>query len=118
MNDATYKNLLALTEKDRMRLLANRPLSLHEFREKIHQMLITKSVRNNIEDLTEFDPAYNRSVSKYKMPKLSDSEKKPYKTLKAWLFCGISLENQNKIATLLGVNRSSVNRRCQEYNLK
>ena len=26
--------------------------------------------------------------------------------------------NQNKIATLLGVNRSSVNRRCQEYNLK
>ncbi len=25
--------------------------------------------------------------------------------------------NQNKIAALLGVNRSSVNRRCQEYNL-
>ncbi|MDR3550270.1 MAG: hypothetical protein P4L31_02570 [Candidatus Babeliales bacterium] len=25
--------------------------------------------------------------------------------------------NQNKIATFLGVNRSSVNRRCKEYNL-
>jgi len=25
--------------------------------------------------------------------------------------------NQNKIAAFLGVNRSSVNRRCREYNL-
>ena len=28
LNDATYKNLLTLTEKDKMRLLANRPFKL------------------------------------------------------------------------------------------
>ena len=27
-------------------------------------------------------------------------------------------KNQNKIAAFLGVNRSSVNRRCKEYNLE
>ena len=27
-------------------------------------------------------------------------------------------KNQNRIATFLGVNRSSVNRRCKDYNLQ
>ena len=27
-------------------------------------------------------------------------------------------KNQNKIASFLGVNRSSVNRRCKEFNLE
>ena len=89
------KIFLTLTEKDKMRLLANRPLSLHEFREKIHQLLITKSVRNNIEDVTEFDPAYN--ISDSDIARRYDLEKKHCKTLKAWLFYGISLEIKIKL---------------------
>ena len=116
LNDATYKNLLTLTEKDKMRLLANRPLSLHEFREKIHQLLITKSVRNNIEDVTEFDPAYN--VSDPDIARAVRLGKKALQDPQSMAILWNKFRNQNKIATLLGVNRSSVNRRCQEYNLK
>ena len=116
LNDATYQNLLALTEKDKARLLANRPLSLHEFREKIHQLLITKSVRNNIEDVTEFDPAYN--VSDPDIARAVRLGKKALQDPQSMAILWNKFRNQNKIATLLGVNRSSVNRRCQEYNLK
>ncbi len=38
----TYKNLLALTERDKHKLVTDRPLSLREFKEKIHQLLGAK----------------------------------------------------------------------------
>ena len=112
LNDATYKNLLALTEKDKMRLLANRPLSLHEFWEKIHQLLITKSVRNNIEDVTQFDPAYN--VSDPDIARAVRLGKKALQDPQSMAILWNKFRNQNKIATLLGVNRFHVNRRCQD----
>ena len=38
---------------------------------------------------------------------------------KSRLYPGNKFEkNQNRIATFLGVNRSSVNRRCKDYNLE
>ena len=116
VNDTTYKNILDITEKDKRRLLTNRPLSLHEFREKIHQLLITKSVRNNLEDVTEFDPAH--TISDSDIAQAVQLGKKALQDPQSMAILWNKFRNQKKIATLLGVNRSSVNRRCQEYNLQ
>ncbi len=112
----TYKNLLALTEKDKSKLSTERPLSLHEFKEKVHQMLVTKSTKHKISEITEFDPAYN--VSDPDIAQAVRLGKKALKDAHIMTMLWNKFRNQNKIATLLGVNRSSVNRRCQEYNLK
>ncbi len=111
-----YKNLLALTEKDKMKLTTTIPLSLREFREKVHQLLVVKSSKNNITEITDFNPAYNITD-----PEIAQAVRLGKKALKDPQVMGLlweKLKNQNKIATLLGVNRSSVNRRCIEYNLK
>ncbi len=111
----TYKNLLALTEKDKRSLLSDRPLSLHEFKERVHDLLTEKSTKHNIPAVTELDPAYNVSD-----PDIAHAVRLGRKALKDPHVMSIlwnEFKNQNKIATLLGVNRSSVNRRCHEYNL-
>ncbi len=112
----TYKNLLALTDKDKSKLYNERPLSLHEFREKVHQLLVQKSTKHKIQESTEFNAAYNVTD-----PDIAQAVKRGKKALKdphSMAILWHKFKNQNKIATLLGVNRSSVNRRCQEYNLK
>ena len=111
----TYKNLLALTDKDKHRLFADRPLSLREFKEKVHQILVAKSTKHKIHETTNFDPAYN--VTEPDIAHAVRLGKKALKDPHIMTMLWNKFKNQNKIATLLGVNRSSVNRRCQEYNL-
>ncbi|MBA3752203.1 sigma 54-interacting transcriptional regulator [Candidatus Dependentiae bacterium] len=112
----TFKNLLTLSEKDKMRLSTDRPLSLREFREKVHQLLMLKSSKNNLAEITEFNPAYN--LADPDMAQAVRLGKKALKDPQIMALLWSKLKNQNKIATLLGVNRSSVNRRCIEFNLK
>ena len=112
----TYKNLLALTDKDKSKLYNERPLSLREFREKVHQLLVQKSTKHKIQENTEFNAAYN--VTDPDIAQVVKLGKKALKDPHAMTILWNKFKNQNKIATLLGVNRSSVNRRCQEYNLK
>ncbi len=111
----TYKNLLALTERDKHKLSSDRPLSLQEFKEKIHQLLVQKSTKHKIHETTNFDPAYN--VTEPDIAHAVRLGKKALKDPQIMAMLWKKFKNQNKIATLLGVNRSSVNRRCQEYDL-
>ncbi len=99
-----------------MRLSTDRPLSLREFREKVHQLLMLKSSKNNLAEITEFNPAYN--LADPDMAQAVRLGKKALKDPQIMALLWSKLKNQNKIATLLGVNRSSVNRRCIEFNLK
>jgi len=112
----TYKNLLALTDKDKSKLYEERPLSLHEFKERIHQLLVQKSSKHNISEVTKFDPAYN--VSDPDIAQAVRLGKRALKDPQVMSMLWHKFKNQSQIATLLGVNRSSVNRRCQEFNLK
>ena len=112
----TYKNLLALTERDKHSLLSERPYSLREFKEKVHQLLKVKSTKQNLQDFTEFDRAYN--VVEPDVAHAVRLGKKALKDPQVMSLLWSKFKNQNKIALLLGVNRSSVNRRCQEYNLE
>jgi transcriptional regulator of aromatic amino acid metabolism len=111
-----FKNLLELTDSEKSKLIAKRPESLHELKSKVHQALVLKSKKNNIYDQSEFDTAYATSdpelVSAARLGK--HALRDPHIMAMLWN----KFQNQNKIATFLGVNRSSVNRRCKVYNLE
>ena len=94
----------------------SRPTSLHELKNKVQHLLIAKSKKNNIYNETEFDPAYE--VSDPDLIEASRLGKQALKDRKVFTMLWRKFENQSKIATFLGVNRSSVNRRCKDYNLE
>ncbi len=112
----TFQNLLALTHKEKSKLAYQRPASLQELKNKIQQILIKKSKQNQIYQETQFDPAYEITD-----PDLIQAARLGKQALKDRMIMTLlwdKFKNQNKIATFLGVNRSSVNRRCKEYNLQ
>lgn len=110
------KNFLELTDKEKLKLTNSRPSSLHELKNKVQHLLVAKSKKNNIYNETEFDPAYE--VSDPDLIEASRLGKQALKDRKVFTMLWRKFQNQSKIATFLGVNRSSVNRRCKEYNLE
>ena len=110
LSDAQYTNVL--TDKDKRKLLANRPSSLHEFRGRIQELIKVKAVSR--EDVT-FDPAIVSDPDIVQAVRLG---KKALQDSQSMTILWNKFGNQNKIAVILGVNRSSVARRCREYNLK
>lgn len=110
------KELLELTNKDKTRLIHNRPVSLYEFKNKVQQLLKQKSQDQHLHLETEFDPAYTITDPELiEAARLGKHALRDQKTM-ALLWSKFE-KNQNKIADFLGVNRSSVNRRCKRYNL-
>ena len=80
------------------------------------QLLVLKSKKNDISHDTQFDPAYQ--VSDPELIEAARLGKHALKDRKTMINLWHKFKSQNKIATFLGVNRSSVNRRCKEYNLQ
>lgn len=115
LQSKTFKNLLDLTEKEKKKIIDQRPVSLQELKEKVHQILVSKSQKNEIDDKTEFDAAYH--IPDPQIAQAVRLGKKALKDPQIMALLWDKFKNQNKIAILLGVNRSSVNRRCQEYKL-
>lgn len=110
------KTLLELTDKDKTKLINKRPTSLYELKDKVQQLLIMKSKKNEISYDNQFDPAYQ--VSDPELLQAARLGKHALKDRKTMINLWHKFKSQNKIATFLGVNRSSVNRRCKEYNLQ
>ncbi len=115
MTETTFKDLLMLTDKDTKQLLADPPLSLYEFKERIHTLLVEKSYKQNLDTMTTFDPAYN--IADPIIAQAVRLGKKALKDPQIMAHLWQTFKSQTKIAQLLGVNRSSVHRRCQDYNL-
>lgn len=111
----TFKHLLELTNKDKDKLIHLRPVSLQEFKNRVQQLLVQKSKKNNIYEETQFDVAYN--ITDPALIEAAKLGKKALKDPKIMSLLWQKFQNQNKIASFLNVNRSSVNRRCKEYNL-
>ncbi|HEB42069.1 MAG TPA: hypothetical protein ENI08_03555, partial [Candidatus Dependentiae bacterium] len=111
-----FKNLLSLTEKDKNKLLNKRPTSLQEFKTRIQQLLIQKSKKSNIYQEAKFDPTF--TITDPELIAAAQLGKQALKDRKIMTLLWNKFKNQNKVATFLGVNRSSVNRRCKEYNLR
>ncbi len=110
-----FKNLLELTDKDRAHLIDHRAISLQEFKEHVKQLLIKKSTKQNIYNEIEFEPAY--AVSDPTLFQAVQLGKHALKDVQVMTFLWNKFKSQTRIATLLGVNKSSVNRRCKEYKL-
>jgi hypothetical protein len=109
------KNLLELTDKEKSGIALSRPLSLQELKERIQHILAHKSKANTIFQETQYAPVYKTSD-----PDLLHAAKlgkQALKDTKIMTMLWNTFKNQNKIATFLRVNRSSVNRRCKQYNL-
>lgn len=110
-----FKNLLELTERDKLKLAHQRPISLQELKGKIQQILLHKSKKNEIHLETQFDLAYE--VSDPELVQAARLGKHALREPRVMALLWNKFKNQNKIAAFLGVNRSSVNRRCKEYKL-
>ena len=111
-----FKNLLSLSQKEKNKLAHKRPTSLQELKTKVQQVLIQKSKQNEIYHDTQFNPAFD--VTDPELIQAARLGKQALKDRKIMLMLWNKFKSQNKIAIFLGVNRSSVNRRCKEYNLQ
>lgn len=110
-----FKNMLELTEKEKHKIALQRPISLHELKSKIQQTLLNKSKKNHIYNETHFDPAYE--ISDPELIEAARLGKHALRDEKTMTLLWNKFQSQSKIASFLGVNRSSVNRRCQKYKL-
>ncbi len=107
--------LLSLSEKEKERIINQKPISLYELKERVQHNLINKTKKNESLYDIQFDPAYN--ISDPKLIEASRLGKHALKDPKIMALLWDKFKNQNKIALFLGVNRSSVNRRCKDYGL-
>jgi transcriptional regulator of aromatic amino acid metabolism len=114
MSDA-LQHVLALTDKEKDLFSCNRPISLQELKGRVQQLLIKKSKKNQIYQEVSFDPAYD--ITDPDLIEAARLGKKALQEPRVMALLWNKFKNQNKIAFFLGVNRSSVNRRCKEYNL-
>ncbi len=111
----TFKNLLDLTPREKLKLANQRPVSLQELKTRVQQLLIAKSKKNEIYQETQFDPAYD--ISDPELIEAARLGKHALRDPKIVALLWNKFKSQNQIATFLGVNRSSISRRCKKYNL-
>lgn len=116
LSDQPFTNLLELTDKEKHKIASARPVSLHELKHRVQQLLEMKSKKNHIEQDTHFDPGYD--LTNPELIQAARMGKSALKDQRIMTMLWSKFKNQNKIATFLGVNRSSVNRRCREFNLE
>lgn len=109
------QHVLTLTNKEKDLFADNRPVSLQELKTRVQQLLVKKSKKNQIYQEVSFDPAYD--ITDPDLIKAARLGKKALKDPRMMVLLWNKFKNQNQIASFLGVNRSSVNRRCKEYNL-
>ena len=112
--DNTAK-LVNLTDQEKTKIFKQKPASLHELKRKVESLIVTKSKNDNTYEKTKFNPAYN--VSDPQLAQAAQLGKHALKDAKVMSLLWNKFKNQNKIAEFLGVNRSSVHRRCKDYGL-
>lgn len=115
MKTDDFKNLLELSDKDKNRIMHNRPASLAELKNKVQQLLIQKSKKSNIDHEVQLQPTYD--ISDPDLIQAARLGKHALRDKRIMVALWNKFQNQNKIASFLGVNRSSVNRRCKEFHL-
>lgn len=108
-------HVLMLTDKEKNLFAQDRPISLQDLKARVHNLLIKKSKNNKIYHDVTFDPAYD--ITDPDLIEAARLGKKALQEPRIMALLWNKFKNQNKIAALLKVNRSSVNRRCKEYNI-
>lgn len=114
MSDA-FKHVLELSDREKRILTDDRPVSLQDLKTRVQNILVKKSKKNQIYQEVSFNPAYD--ITDPDLIEAARLGKKALQEPRIMALLWNKFKNQNKIAFFLGVNRSSVNRRCKEYNL-
>ena len=107
-------SLLELSVKDKERIIAFAPSSIVHLKQLVQERLDHKS--HDALD-TAFD---NKDIQEINNPIITHAArlgKNALRDKQVMVELWKLFKNQNKIAAFLGVNRSSVNRRCKEYQL-
>ncbi len=116
LQECELKTFLELTDREKNRLDQKRPANLHELRARIERALKNKSRSGKIGHTVQFEPAFG--VTDPELIAAARLGKRALRDGRIMALLWKKFKNQNKIATFLGVNRSSVNRRCKEYNFE
>jgi transcriptional regulator of acetoin/glycerol metabolism len=111
------KHIFDLNEKEKLKIINDKPLSLHEFKQSIYKILKEKSESHYLYDTHTTSYSHAHNIADPEIAQAVHLGKKALKDPHIMSILWNKFQNQNKIATLLGVNRSSVNRRCKEYSL-
>ncbi|KKP29377.1 MAG: Sigma-54-dependent transcriptional activator [candidate division TM6 bacterium GW2011_GWF2_30_66] len=115
INNYELSNVLEFTDKDKYKILQSKPVSFYEIKNKIQNIIEKKSNQTSTHEkvqLVTSNEFYDSDVIEaIHLGKRALKDEKIMRML--WAKFG----NQNKMASLLGVNRSSINRRCKEYNI-
>lgn len=100
-----------LNDKEKEQLMNQNPVSITEFKELIQRKIVGKSTINE---------TYHDSINTITDPEIARIVRLGKKALKdpmALQLLWKNFKSESKIATLLGVNRSSINRRRKEYQI-
>lgn len=107
-NNATLK----LENKDIMKILSEKPNSLHKLKEKINHIVSTKATKQSNERLCILEDSADNNLSE-----AINAGKQALKNQRLLQILWDKYKNQSKIASILNVHRSSVSRRCEEYGI-
>ena len=105
-------SLLKLENKDMIKILADKPSSLSKIKEKINAIVSSKITKQSYEKLSLMEDITDPQLSE-----AINAGKKALKNKQMLQILWDKYKNQSKIAALLNVHRSSVNRRCEEYGI-
>lgn len=116
-NTDLNKKFLDFTTRDKDKLITTQSTSLCGLRKKVTQILVEKSRKHEIYHTITFDPA-----SHIADPELAEAARLGKNALRDRKKLVMLMErfdgNQNKVASFLGVNRSSINRRLKAYKIE
>ena len=106
---------LNLSTHERNKIIEQRPVSLQEFKKRIHQALHTKTMKKNVQPTLEITPSQH--ITDPEILQAARLGKYALKDKQLMTLLWNKMKSQSSIAHILGVNRSSVNRRFKLYNL-
>lgn len=106
----------ALSDRDLYTLTDNRPTSLKEFKQRVIRLL--KQQTNQPTQIIEMVEAKINAQGSNTDLNAIPRGRQALKSQKIMTLLWNKFKNQNSIASFLGVNRSSVNRRCKKFNLQ
>ncbi len=110
-----FKDIMSLTRKDIDQIVYQRPTSLNEFKQKVQDILTSKSEKQGISSLISFNNEEPLSDTPPEVLNIIRMGKRALHNKKTLLILWDHFQSQAKIAQVLKVNRSSVHRRCKAF---
>ena len=107
--------LFVFTDDEKEQLLSQKIMSFFDLKKQVKELVMSKTKKSAIHNSVTFNPGYHVTD-----PKLVQAARLGKYALKDPQIMGLlwsKFKNQSQIALFLGVNRSSVYRRCKDYGL-